>query len=136
LEAEWRGKHGDRYVKRNMGQVTTLRDWAEFTGRKRLVSSLTRDDFIFYVEHESKRGLQASSSARHINAVLLHAEPHCKSASCENYAGCAFCLSNRTIYAPTKLHTIALNAFLRMRMRPPRHRRVDAPLLHEDAARG
>lgn len=69
LEAKWRSKHGDRYVKRNTGQVTTLRDWAEFTGRKRLVGSLTRDDFIFYMEHESKRGLQASSIARHINAV-------------------------------------------------------------------
>ena len=69
LEAKWRTKHGDRYVKRNAGQVSTLRNWAEFAGRKRPVSSLTRDDFVFYMEHESKRGLQASSIARHVNAV-------------------------------------------------------------------
>jgi integrase len=80
LEAKWRTKHGDRYVKRNTGQITTLRNWAEFAGPKRLVSSLTRDDFIFYMEHESKRGLQASSIARHINAVraaLYHAIDTC-----------------------------------------------------------
>ena len=76
LEEKWVGRHGARYAKRYKGQVTTIKQWAEFAGRGRAVRELTRDDFTSYVAHERQRGLKPSSIARHVNgirAALYHA---------------------------------------------------------------
>lgn len=77
LIARWEAKHGQEYAERNSGQVNALRYWAEFAGLNRRVDSLNKDDLVYWMQHESKRGLQASSVARRINtikAALNHAK--------------------------------------------------------------
>lgn len=69
LKAKWESKHGAQYAKRNTGQINALQNWTEFAGPKRRVDSLTKDDFVFWMQHEAKRGLQPSSIARRINSI-------------------------------------------------------------------
>jgi integrase len=70
LEARWRSAHGADYVRRNSGQVNALRRWAEFAGVDRPITSLTKDDLTFWVEHEAGRGIALSSVRRRINNIL------------------------------------------------------------------
>lgn len=69
LKAKWESKHGELYVKRNQGQLNPLLNWAEFAGLNRRVDSITKDDFVFWMQHEAKRGLQPASIKRRINSI-------------------------------------------------------------------
>jgi len=82
ISARWRAKRGEAYVHRNKGQLQPIRNWAEFAGPDRLVNTVTKDDLIFWYEHEvsPERGLQTSSFRRRINSIraaLNHAKEHC-----------------------------------------------------------
>jgi hypothetical protein len=69
IMARWEARHGEAYAARNAGQINALRNWMEFAGPDRRVDSITRDDFIFWQQHESKRGLSQPSIRRRINSI-------------------------------------------------------------------
>jgi integrase len=68
-ESQWESDYGAEYLHRNKGQLNPLRNWADFVGRDRLVSTITRDDMSDYVLAETRRGLSKSSVARRINSI-------------------------------------------------------------------
>lgn len=67
--ARWESKHGKVYADRNSGQINALKRWAVYAGLDRRVDSLTRDDFVFWQQQESRRGLKQSSIRRRINSI-------------------------------------------------------------------
>ncbi len=68
-ESQWESDYGEEYLHRSKAQLNPIRNWADFAGRDRLVSSITRDDFVAYVSSETKRGLSKSSISRRVNSI-------------------------------------------------------------------
>ena len=68
-ESQWESEQGAEYLDRHKGQLNPLRNWADFVGRDRLLTSITRDDMAAYLLAETRRGMSKSSVARRINSI-------------------------------------------------------------------